>query len=339
MEQTTDTTPGTAVATTNAPPAVAPASTQALTRLEAGAVALPEASTLATFADQMQGLEETLDFDRIKIASGDVRAFQIPTGDGDEVEILPQLEGIIIYDHPSSVTYFDSKEERAAKGIEGNRPDFWSPDGVTQVVPPEALEEARKRGLPEPSRVLKDCPYNQWGSDPKGGRGKWTKNQHRVYLLRPGHMLPELITLPPTSIQPFGKWKGKRILLGGFGHTANVLARITLASETNGAGTTYSECRFAVAAVLDPADAAKAFALGEQLQPLFHKHASDVSTLDEGVVVVEDTGTFGGTAPATDLDAAFAAAPSGGDGFVSAADAVAQAGVGEAPPQAANEVF
>ncbi|HEX6956280.1 MAG TPA: hypothetical protein VF156_15505 [Agromyces sp.] len=338
MQQTTDNPSGALVPATAAP--TGPASTQALAVLDPGAIALPDPAALESFASQMAGLEDSLDFDRVKIPSGGGRAFEIPTGDGDEVDVVQALDGVILYDHPTAVLWLDSLDDRADG--DGGRPDAWSPDGVTQVVPEETIAKCRERGLPIPSTVLKDCPYNQWGSDPKGGRGKWTKNQHRLYVLRPGTMMPVLLTLPPTSIDPFGKWKGKRILLGGFGHPANVLARITLKVDESAGGISYSKCQFAVAARLSPEDAAKAHALAEQLQPLFHKHAADVTTLEGSVVETpSDAGTFGGsTTPVdADLDAAFAAAPSGGDGFVSAADAVEQAGVGEAPPQAANEVF
>lgn len=329
---TTETqTPGTAVATT---PSAGPASTNAIERLAAGTVALPDPAALATFADQMAGLEDTLDFDRVKIPSGGGRAFEIPTGDGDDVEVVQQLDGVILYDHPTAVLWLDSLDDK--KDDEGGRPDAWSLDGVTQVVPEETIAKCRERGLAVPSTVLKDCPFNQWGSDPKGGRGKWTKNQHRIYLLRPGTMFPVLLTLPPTSIQPYGKWKGKRILMGGYGHPANVLTRITLAVEQSGSGIAYSECRFALVAQLDEVDAAKALALSEQLQPLFHKHAADVSTLDGAVVegVASDEGTFGGSpAVSPDLDEAFANATPADGGFVSAEEAVAQT------TPAASEVF
>ena len=39
-------------------------------------------------------------------------------------------------------------------------------------------------------RACADCPHNQWGTDPKGGKGKACKNMVRVYVLQEGCAFP-----------------------------------------------------------------------------------------------------------------------------------------------------
>lgn len=255
-------------------------------------IALPDPNAIAEFANQMQGLEDTLSFDRIKVGK---RSFEIPTGDGDEIEAATILEGVILYDHASSVLYLDDLENKPEGA--SNRPDAWSTDGVTQIVPPETIERCKREGRKVPSTILADCPYNQWGSDPKGGRGKWTQNRRTLYILRPGEQFPKLLSLSPTSLKAFGNYKGKRLLFNNLS-PQGVVTRITVSLVSKGNNIEYGECKFAVAAELSPQDKAAAIALSQQLAPLFNRYAetATISASDDHDVIDVDAHDFVTTA-------------------------------------------
>lgn len=264
-------------------------------------VSLPDPAVAAMIAEQMLGLEDTLSFDRITVGK---RSFEIPTGDGDEIEAATVLDGVILYDHASSVLFLDDKDDKPEGA--SNRPDAWSSDGVTQVVPPETIERCKAEGKQIPSTVLAECPYNQWGSDPKGGRGKWTQNRRTIYILRSGEQFPKMLSLSPTSLKSFGNYKGKRLLFNGL-HPQGVVTRITVATEVSG-GREWGVCKFAVADELQPSDRAAAIALGEQLQPLFNRYAEQATTTGHEVVDVDEGQFVPAAAASSELDAAFAAA-------------------------------
>jgi hypothetical protein len=47
---------------------------------------------------------------------------------------------------------------------------------------------------------------NEWGSAEGGGRGKACREQKNIVMMLPGQLLPVLLTLPVSSIQPSKKY-------------------------------------------------------------------------------------------------------------------------------------
>lgn len=253
-------------ATTEAAPLPAVATPDPSTSL----IALPDPATVAVFAEQMLGLEDTLSFDRIKVGT---RSFEIPTGDGDEIEAATTIEGVILHHHPSSVLFLDSLDDKPEGS--SNRPDAWSSDGITQVVPEETIAECQKRGLAIPNTVLASCPYNQFGSDPKGGRGKWTQNRHSLYVVRAGERFPKHLSLSATSLKPFGNYIGKRL---GFDRgllPSHVVTRFNVTAESAG-NKEWGVVGFSLGATLEPGDRESVAQLALMLAPLFSRYAEAV---------------------------------------------------------------
>ncbi len=267
-------------ATTEAP-AAAPLPAVAHNNPGSSVIALPDPVQIAVFAQQMQGLEDTLSFDRIKVGK---RSFEVPTGDGDDIEAATVLEGVILYSHPSSVLFLDSLDDKP-DDAPSNRPDAWSSDGITQVVPPETIERCRAEGKAIPSTVLAECPYNKFGSDPKGGKGKWTQNRYSIYIMRSGEAFPKLLSLSPTSLSPFGNYMGKRLLFNNL-HPQGVVTRVTVAAQSSG-NREWGECRFAVASELSPDDRAKVQQLSAQLMPLFTRYAEVTTSASEAADTID----------------------------------------------------
>jgi hypothetical protein len=57
-------------------------------------------------------------------------------------------------------------------------------------------------------------PYADWGSDPKGGRGKRIKETMRLLLYRQGEVLPSLLSIPATSFKAFKALKVSYLRVG-----------------------------------------------------------------------------------------------------------------------------
>ncbi len=63
-----------------------------------------------------------------------------------------------------------------------------------------------KHGTGNPGGACIACPLNQFESDPKGGRGKACKEMRRLYFVSDEDVLPQLLTLPPTSITAWDEY-------------------------------------------------------------------------------------------------------------------------------------
>ena len=117
---------------------------------------------------------------RIKVPSGGQLFWAVPGLDGEEN--YKELSGIILAWTDGRVYYRVPFGER---GKQRTPPDCSSKDGFY--------------GVGDPGGECRDCPMAEWGSDPKGGRGQACKQVRRLLFLRADHILPDMITIPPTS--------------------------------------------------------------------------------------------------------------------------------------------
>jgi hypothetical protein len=115
---------------------------------------------------------------------------------------------------------------------------FDTPYNANKVVPPACYAFAREEvelapsqgdgkdnpGAEDPqSEYCLDCPMNEWGSDPKGGRGKACTNSRRLFLL-PADVInsPDKASradfiqcdLPPTSVRNYSKFANEAAAAG-----------------------------------------------------------------------------------------------------------------------------
>ena len=62
-------------------------------------------------------------------------------------------------------------------------------------------------GSPEnPEGLCENCPMNQWETAAGGGKGKACKEARLLFTLLPGRVLPVVVSVPPTSLQPVRKY-------------------------------------------------------------------------------------------------------------------------------------
>ena len=170
-------------------------------------------------ADDCQGLEFT--FDRVKLPAGGGIAFEIPSAESDGTEMVKDITGVIVYNHPAYAYYH-------GKYMGGNNPpDCGSFDGVT--------------GIGTPGGNCQSCPYNKLGSG--GGQSKMCKNKRMLYILREGELFPVTLSLPTGSLRSFTNYVKSQLSRGR--KLNQVVTKITLKKVTNASGIAFSQAVFA----------------------------------------------------------------------------------------------
>lgn len=133
-------------------------------------------------AEDMDGL--SMSFPRVKIPSGGMLQFELPSDDPQRPTYAPTLVGVILYNHSNNAYWPDGQE-------------------YNDNVPPFCSSVDGKRGIGDPGGLCATCELNRFGSATDGRGGKACKNMRVLYLLRSGEYMPLQVTLPPTSISPF----------------------------------------------------------------------------------------------------------------------------------------
>lgn len=181
-------------------------------------------------ADLMEILQENVggaitefDLTRVKVPSGGMTAWVIPSLDGED-EVATTIDGVLVY----------HREPRA----------YWSA-GIDESggnTPPDCRSSDGKIGIGDPGGDCSVCPYAQFGSADHGeGRGQACKQMKLVFLLRPESLLPVALFLPPTSIKPV-----RQYLLGLASegqHYSSAVTRLSLEKDRNAEGIEYAKVK------------------------------------------------------------------------------------------------
>lgn len=190
--------------------------------------------------DDIAGLE--FSFDRIKIPSGGTTAFEVPGDFDDDTEMVKEINGVILYNHPAFSYY-------AEKYMGGNNPpDCGSFDGVI--------------GQGIPGGECTKCPYNQFGSGE--GQGKACKNRRMLYILQEGELFPMVLSLPTGSLKEFTKYVKRQLSKGR--KLNQVVTKISLKKATSASGIAFSQAVFSMSRVLNADEKASVANLTEQVK-------------------------------------------------------------------------
>lgn len=176
--------------------------------------------------DECAGLEFTLD--RIKIPSGGMTAFEVPTGDGETTELEKEIDCVILLSHPANAYYRETYKGGS------NPPDCGSFDGI--------------KGSGNPGGDCRTCPYNQYGSGE--GKAKACKNRRMLYLLRENELFPMMLNLPTGSLKVFTKYVQSLLTRGK--RPNQVVTKISLRKASSSTSIDYSQAVFKCIRPLSP---------------------------------------------------------------------------------------
>jgi len=157
------------------------------------------------------------DLPRIKVASG-TALWLIPSLEGDTTD--KAIEGVIVHVRDSR-TYYKEKEA-------GNvPPDCSSRDGIVGTGKPGGYCGPWKdaEGVTHPG-----CPLAEFGSD---GDGQACRQSKQLFMMRGGSMLPEIVSIPATSLKAVRQFFLKLVTQGVQYH--HCIIRIELEKAQKGA--------------------------------------------------------------------------------------------------------
>jgi hypothetical protein len=187
---------------------------------------------------------QPLDLDRIKIPAGGALSWEIPTLTG--VETAQEVSGIIVY----------WKDGRA----------LWTEAFSGASTPPQCASEDAITGFGNPGGACSSCPFSQWESDLKGGKGQACKLVRRAFVVRPGDLLPVMFPLPPTSVGALHKY-GLRLASQGL-LQYGVVTKFSLESATSNNGIRYSRATLKMERVLEDSEKEKIRSYVEGIRPV-----------------------------------------------------------------------
>ena len=198
----------------------------------------------------MSGTISVFDLPRIKVMSG-AALWLIPKLEGDET--APSVDGVIVH----------AREIRAyyAKKDAGNvPPDCSSMDAITGVAKP---------GINLGGQCSK-CPMSQFGSANDGDSdGQACKHMAQLFILRGESMLPEVLSLPPTSLKGARQFFLKSASQGvPYKHA---LVSIALDKAQNSNGQIYGKARINFLRRLSPEEAELAVEFGALVQGILDR--------------------------------------------------------------------
>ena len=214
-------------------------------------------------AEDCQGLE--FSFDRVKLPAGGGTAFELPSAESDESEMVKDITGVIVYNHPAYAYYHD-------KYTGGNNPpDCGSFDGVT--------------GIGNPGGNCTDCPYNKFGSG--DGQSKLCKNKRMLYILREGELFPITLSLPTGSLKSFTNYVTSQLSRGRKLNQA--VTKITLKKATNASGIVFTQAVFTFVRMLTVEERTAVAGVTETVKA-YAANLTPTSFVDDEPMVDPETG-------------------------------------------------
>lgn len=177
------------------------------------------------------------DLERAINPSGKSTKWRFQGLDGEE-ESVGELTGVIVHSKTKRAYY-----EKEFSG--GNEPpDCYSDDGMTGHG-----AMADKVG-----GVCDDCPMSKFGSGKNGSQA--CSQIKRIYLLRPGDMLPTIVNATPINNRTLKKYGIN--LMNKRGKTFNqVVSRLNLSTSKSSSGFDYAKLTISLVSELNPVEAEK----------------------------------------------------------------------------------
>ena len=194
---------------------------------------IPSDDDLRSVMEELSDMER-IPFGRIKIAAAAAGVYNIVEPGADDEDPVKEFEGVILMSHKCNAYWPD-----AFGTSEDKNPACASMDG----------EEA----ITQDGEIMKcaTCPYNEFGSA-KVGTGKACKNMRRLYILREGDVLPLVLSLPPSALAAYDKYRTRLSTAAKKVH--GVITKFTLTKAKSAQGVAYSMPQFEAVSVLPLAE-------------------------------------------------------------------------------------
>jgi hypothetical protein len=152
-------------------------------------------------------------------------------------ETLARLDGVIVYARDTRVYYKTAFGKSSGK----QPPDCTSSDGIT--------------GKGKPGGDCSRCPLAEYGSA-EVGSGQACKQVKQIFILRGDLLLPEVVSLPPTSLKGARQFVLK-LTTPGIPYYQAVIS-MELEKAQNAAGIQYGKAQLKFVRKLTPEEAARA---------------------------------------------------------------------------------
>ena len=206
---------------------------------------IPTQEELTMLRDELSDMDK-FQCGRVQIAGGGANVFKVTEPGDEESKSVPEITGVIMYHHKTNALW---------EGEYGKNEDR------TPVCSSVNGDEGT---MSETGEILKcgACPYNQYGTAGDGRRGKACKNMRRLYIMRPGDIFPMILSLPPSALGAFDKYRTKVIMARK--SLQGVVTRFTLKCKDNRDGVEFSLPVFEAVAALPPGEAERVRQYGEQ---------------------------------------------------------------------------
>lgn len=180
---------------------------------------------------------------KIKVPAGGQTVFAMPSLDGEQYE--KQLIGTVVF-HASGRAYFSTSFDDPNK--EDKMPTCASDDGLI--------------GIGHPGGTCQSCPMAKYGSASalKGqkAKGQACSERMKLYMIRGTQMIPDIVSVPPTSLKPCRDFLFLLAKSGVRYHQA--LVSISLKKVENDSGVGYGEMEFNFIRSLKPEESPNALA-------------------------------------------------------------------------------
>lgn len=184
------------------------------------------------------------DLPRIKIPAGGSLSWEL-----DDDETAKSFDAVILA-HREGRRYYKDRQVQ-----EGKQPDCYSPDTFN--------------GYGDPGGECDACPLSQWGTavNEKGKptRGQACQLRHMMLLLRPGNLLPIVLSASPGSLKQLNRYL-MRLSTKAIGH-GEVVTSFALEATKSQDGVTYAQLSLKMARQLTPAEYKGMVAYTEAVAP------------------------------------------------------------------------
>lgn len=194
------------------------------------------------------------DLDRVRVPAGGGVAWEIATLDGVVSEA--ELVGVIV----------EKREVRA----------FWAAEFTGGNTPPDCASPDGETGYGAPGGACASCPMAAFGTARGGqGKGQACRLMRLLFILRPGSLLPMVLVVPPSSLQPTKQYMMRLASEATAYH--QVVSSFILEKAKNDTGIVYSRIIPRMKERLSPEDAARIAGYREALAGVFRQVAIDAT--------------------------------------------------------------